>query len=94
MLVNNAAEQHEDESVEEISEEQLERDVPHQSVRLFLHDQAALPHLGKGSAIVNTASITAYRGHPTLLDYASTKGAIVTFTRVAVGGSSPTRASG
>jgi NAD(P)-dependent dehydrogenase (short-subunit alcohol dehydrogenase family) len=43
--------------------------------------QAALRHLKDGSTIVNTASITAYRGHPTLVDYASTKGAVVTFTR-------------
>jgi NAD(P)-dependent dehydrogenase (short-subunit alcohol dehydrogenase family) len=40
-----------------------------------------LPHMKKGSAIVNTASVTAYKGHPTLLDYSSTKGAIISFTR-------------
>jgi NAD(P)-dependent dehydrogenase (short-subunit alcohol dehydrogenase family) len=43
--------------------------------------QAALPHLNSGSAIVNTASVTAYRGHQTLVDYAATKGAVVSFTR-------------
>ena len=43
--------------------------------------QAAIPHLKKGSAIVNTASVTAYRGQETLVDYASTKGAVVSFTR-------------
>jgi NAD(P)-dependent dehydrogenase (short-subunit alcohol dehydrogenase family) len=41
----------------------------------------ALPHMKKGSCIINTASITAYKGHKTLLDYSATKGAIVTFTR-------------
>ena len=46
--------------------------------------QAALPHLKKGSAIVNTASVTAYRGHETLVDYASTKGAVVSFHPVVV----------
>ena len=43
--------------------------------------QAALPHLKKGAAIVNTTSVTAYRGSPELLDYSATKGAIVAFTR-------------
>jgi NAD(P)-dependent dehydrogenase (short-subunit alcohol dehydrogenase family) len=85
VLVNNAAEQHEDESVEEFSEEQLVKTFRTNLFGYFFMTQAALPHLGKGSAIVNTASITAYRGHPTLVDYASTKGAIVTFTRALSG---------
>jgi NAD(P)-dependent dehydrogenase (short-subunit alcohol dehydrogenase family) len=65
VLVNNAAEQHEDESVEEFSEEQLVKTFRTNLFGYFFMTQAALPHLGKGSAIVNTASITAYRGHPT-----------------------------
>ena len=81
VLVNNAAEQHEDEEVEEISEKQLERTFRTNLYGYFFMTQAALPHLKKGSTIVNTASITAYRGHPSLVDYASTKGAVVTFTR-------------
>ena len=81
VLVNNAAEQHEDEDVEEISEKQLDRTFRTNLYGYFFMTQAALPHLKKGSAIVNTASITAYRGHPSLVDYASTKGAVVTFTR-------------
>jgi NAD(P)-dependent dehydrogenase (short-subunit alcohol dehydrogenase family) len=81
VLVNNAAEQHEDEEVEDISEKQLDRTFRTNLYGYFFMTQAALPHLKEGSTIVNTASITAYRGHPTLVDYASTKGAIVTFTR-------------
>lgn len=81
VLVNNAAEQHEDEEVEEISEKQLDRTFRTNLYGYFFMTQAALPHLKKGSTIVNTASITAYRGHPSLVDYASTKGAVVTFTR-------------
>jgi NAD(P)-dependent dehydrogenase (short-subunit alcohol dehydrogenase family) len=81
VLVNNAAEQHEQEDVEDISEEQLTRTFRTNFYGYVFMTQAALPHLKEGAAIVNTASITAYRGHPTLVDYASTKGAIVTFTR-------------
>jgi NAD(P)-dependent dehydrogenase (short-subunit alcohol dehydrogenase family) len=81
VLVNNAAEQHEDRDVEDISEEQLDRTFRTNLYGYFFMTQAALPHLKDGSTIVNTASITAYRGHPTLVDYASTKGAVVTFTR-------------
>jgi NAD(P)-dependent dehydrogenase (short-subunit alcohol dehydrogenase family) len=81
VLVNNAAEQHENKDVEDISEEQLDRTFRTNLYGYFFMTQAALPHLKDGSTIVNTASITAYRGHPTLVDYASTKGAVVTFTR-------------
>ena len=81
VLINNAAEQHEQEDVEEISEEQMVRTFRTNFYGYVFMTQAALPHLKEGSAIVNTASITAYRGHPTLVDYASTKGAVVAFTR-------------
>jgi len=81
VLINNAAEQHEQEEVEEIGEEQMNRTFRTNFYGYVFMTQAALPHLKEGAAIVNTASITAYRGHPTLVDYASTKGAIVTFTR-------------
>jgi NAD(P)-dependent dehydrogenase (short-subunit alcohol dehydrogenase family) len=81
ILINNAAEQHEQEDVENIGEEQLTRTFRTNFFGYVFMTQAALPHLKEGSAIINTASITAYRGHPTLVDYASTKGAVVTFTR-------------
>lgn len=81
VLVNNAAEQHPQDSLTDISPEQLERTFRTNIFGYFYMTQAAMPHLKKGAAIVNTSSVTAYRGSPQLLDYASTKGAIVTFTR-------------
>jgi NAD(P)-dependent dehydrogenase (short-subunit alcohol dehydrogenase family) len=81
VLVNNAAEQHPQESIEKISAEQLERTFRTNIFSYFFLTKAALPHLRKGSAIVNTTSVTAYRGSPALIDYSATKGAIVAFTR-------------
>ncbi len=81
ILVNNAAEQHETLDFAEIPIEQVERTFRTNILSFFWLTRAALPHLGKGSAIVNTASVTAYRGSDTLVDYASTKSAIVGFTR-------------
>lgn len=81
ILVNNAAEQHPQEKIEDITKEQLERTFRTNIFGMFFMTQAAMPHLSKGSTIINTASITAYRGSPQLLDYSSTKGAIVAFTR-------------
>ncbi|MEC1870068.1 SDR family oxidoreductase [Bacillus paralicheniformis] len=81
ILVNNAAEQHPQKGIEDISTEQLEQTFRTNIFSMFHMTKAALPHLGEGSAIINTASITAYEGSPALIDYSSTKGAIVTFTR-------------
>lgn len=81
VLINNAAEQHPQSGLEAISEEQLERTFRTNIYAMFFLTKAALPHLAKGSAIVNTTSVTAYKGNPQLLDYSSTKGAIVAFTR-------------
>jgi NAD(P)-dependent dehydrogenase (short-subunit alcohol dehydrogenase family) len=81
ILVNNAAEQHEVKEALEIDAEQLERTFRTNVFGFFYMTKATLPHLREGAAIVNTTSITAYRGHKTLIDYASTKGAIVAFTR-------------
>jgi len=81
ILVNNAAEQHPQESIEEISTEQLERTFRTNIFAYFYMVKASLKHLKEGSAIVNTTSVTAYRGSSHLLDYSATKGAIVSFTR-------------
>jgi NAD(P)-dependent dehydrogenase (short-subunit alcohol dehydrogenase family) len=81
ILVNNAAEQHPQESIEDITVEQLERTFRTNIFSFFYMTKAALPHLHEGSAIINTTSVTAYKGSGHLLDYSSTKGAIVSFTR-------------
>jgi NAD(P)-dependent dehydrogenase (short-subunit alcohol dehydrogenase family) len=81
ILVNNAAEQHPQESIEDITKEQLEKTFRTNIFSMFFMTKAALKHLKKGSAIINTTSVTAYKGSPQLLDYSSTKGAIVAFTR-------------
>jgi NAD(P)-dependent dehydrogenase (short-subunit alcohol dehydrogenase family) len=81
ILVNNAAEQHPQESLEQITGEQLERTFRTNIFSYFYMAKAALSHLREGSAIINTTSVTAYRGSPHLLDYSATKGAIVAFTR-------------
>lgn len=81
IVVNNAAEQHPTKSILEISNAQLERTFCTNIFSYFYLVRAALPHLRRNSGIINTTSVTAYRGSPGLLDYSATKGAIVTFTR-------------
>ena len=81
ILVNNAAVQYPQESITDITAEQLQKTFQTNIFAMFYLVKAALPHLQKGSAIINTTSVTAYRGSPKLLDYATTKGAIVSFTR-------------
>ena len=81
VLVNNAGEQHPQKSITDISAEQLERTFRTNIFAYIYMAKAALPHLKPGSAIVNTASVTAYKGSPELVDYSATKGAIVSFTR-------------
>ena len=81
ILVNNAAVQYEQEDIKDISADQLDRTFRVNIYSQFFLCKYARPHLKNGSVIINTTSITAYRGHETLIDYASTKGAIVAFTR-------------
>jgi NAD(P)-dependent dehydrogenase (short-subunit alcohol dehydrogenase family) len=81
ILVNNAAEQHPQDNIANITSAQLERTFGTNIFSFFYMTKAVLPHLREGSAIINTTSVTAYRGSSHLLDYAATKGAIVAFTR-------------
>ena len=81
ILVNNAAEQHPQDSIDAITAQQLERTFRTNIFSMFFMTKAAMPHLKEGSTIINTTSVTAYKGSPQLLDYSSTKGAIVAFTR-------------
>jgi NAD(P)-dependent dehydrogenase (short-subunit alcohol dehydrogenase family) len=81
IVINNAAEQHPQDSLDKITPTQLERTFRTNIFSYFFMAQAALPHLEEGASIINTTSVTAYKGSPQLLDYSSTKGAIVSFTR-------------
>ena len=81
ILVNNAGEQHPDDDITDITEEQLRRTFQTNIFGMFFMTQAVRPHLKQGSAIVNCTSVTMYKGSSSLLDYSSTKGAITAFTR-------------
>ena len=81
ILVNNAAMQIEAKELADIKTENLVKTFQTNIFSMFWITKNVLPHMKKGSAIVNTTSVTAYRGSPELMDYASTKGAIVAFTR-------------
>jgi NAD(P)-dependent dehydrogenase (short-subunit alcohol dehydrogenase family) len=81
ILVNNAAEQHEVDDPLKLTAEQIERTFRTNVFSFFFTTKAALRHMKEGATIINTTSITAFKGHKTLLDYASTKGAIVSMTR-------------
>jgi NAD(P)-dependent dehydrogenase (short-subunit alcohol dehydrogenase family) len=81
ILVNNAAFQQHQESLEDVTEEQWDQTFKTNIYAYFYMTRAALPHLKEGSAIVNTGSITGLEGSKGLLDYSSTKGAIHAFTK-------------
>jgi len=86
ILVNNAAEQHPQDSIEKITEKQLEKTFRTNIFSFFFMAKAATKHLKKGAVIINTTSVTAYKGSGHLLDYSSTKGAITSFTRSPLAG--------
>jgi NAD(P)-dependent dehydrogenase (short-subunit alcohol dehydrogenase family) len=81
VLVNNAAHQKDKDSIEEITDEELEKTFRTNIFGYFYFARAAVPHMKPGSAIINTGSITGLEGSKTLIDYASTKGAIHAFTK-------------
>jgi NAD(P)-dependent dehydrogenase (short-subunit alcohol dehydrogenase family) len=81
ILINNAAEQHRRQKLSDITDESLLRTFKTNIFAHFYMCRESVAHMPKGSAIINTTSITAYQGHPVLIDYATTKGAIVSFTR-------------
>ena len=81
ILVNNAGEQHPDEDIADITEDQLRRTFQTNIFGMFFLTQAVRPHLKEGAAIVNCTSVTSFQGEKELLDYSSTKGAITSFTR-------------
>jgi len=81
ILINNAALHYENETLMKISTKELIKTFETNILSFFWVTKAVLPHMKKGAAIVNSSSVTAYRGSGSLIDYASTKGAIVSFTR-------------
>ena len=81
ILVNNAAFQHHQKSIEDISEAQFDKTFKTNIFGYFYMVKAALKHLQKGSAIINTGSITGLEGSKELIDYSATKGAINAFTK-------------
>jgi NAD(P)-dependent dehydrogenase (short-subunit alcohol dehydrogenase family) len=81
ILINNGAEQHAYDSILDIKAEQLKRTFETNVFSMFFMIQSALPYLEDGGVIINTTSVTAYEGHPTLIPYACTKGAITALTR-------------
>jgi len=81
VLVNNAAEQHPQDNILDITQDQLERTFRTNIFSFFYMTKAVIPYMQPGSTIINTTSVTAYRGSSHLIDYSATKGAIVSFTR-------------
>ncbi len=81
ILVNNAAIHYEHKSIKDVTTAHLKKTFETNVFSMFYLTKAAIDHMPNGSSIINTTSVVAYRGSPALIDYASTKGAIVAFTR-------------
>lgn len=81
ILVNNAAVQYPQKELQDVSDEQLQTTFETNIFPHFYFSKAAISHLNEGDTIINTTSVTAYRSSPNLLDYSSTKGAILAFSR-------------
>lgn len=81
ILVNNAAVQYECNDIKQLPDDQFDKTFKINVYGTFFMTKAAMKHLKSGGCIINTASVVAYKGHDTLIDYSMTKGAIVTFTR-------------
>lgn len=81
ILVNNAGVQYQQDTLENISDEQFDRTMQVNVYGMFYLTKEVLPHLNSGDSIINLSSITAFYGEPQLIDYVTTKGAIVGFTR-------------
>jgi len=81
ILVNNAGVQFPTNTIEDLEEENIRKTFDSNIIGMILLTKTVFPYLKEGSAIINTTSAAAYQGHPELLDYSATKGAIVSFTR-------------
>ncbi len=82
ILVNNAGKQTNQESIDDVSEEQFDRTLKTNLYAMFWITKAAVPHMKPGASIINTASVVAYKAPEILLDYATTKAGIITFSKV------------
>lgn len=81
ILINNAGVQFPAESIEDLEEKNIRQTFDSNIVGMILLTKVVFPYLKQGSCVINTTSVSAYQGHPELLDYSATKGAIVSFTR-------------
>lgn len=81
VLVNNAAQQYPQDKLTDITAKQMQKTFKTNFFSYFYLTKAVLPHLRKGSSIINTTSVTAFKGSDHLIDYSATKGAIIAFTR-------------